>query len=139
MSSDQVELALVRSLPGAGNTSSLFCRNAARRVGHQREDVRPDASVIEIRQRVYQEVAALKIWFGRTIAIPPRLPGLLRDWMEKAVDQSPERTCLRVRLSTALAVFLLEDHIKASWNDRLGLGELSGLRRTTPALAIALK
>ena len=94
MSAQQVELAL-----GAVNFREKVILRlavfAGMRPGEllaiQREHVKPDASVIEIRRRVYRgKFATPKNGLVRTIAIPPSTASLLRDWMEKAVDQNPE-------------------------------------------------
>ena len=126
MSAQQVELAL----------GAVECREkvilrlavfAGMRPGEllavQREHVKPDASVIEIRRRVYRgKFAAPKNGLVRTIAIPPSTAALLRDWMEKAVDQNPETYVFAGETGQPLwRSSLLEDHIRAKL-EPIGLG-----------------
>jgi integrase len=57
----------------------------------QREYVKADGSVIEIRRAVYRgKFAVPKNCLLRTIAVPPRTASLLTDWMEEAVERNPE-------------------------------------------------
>ncbi|MGQ9652316.1 MAG: hypothetical protein ACUVXJ_19665 [Phycisphaerae bacterium] len=57
----------------------------------QREHVKPDAAVIEIRRRVYWgKFAAPNNGLARTIAVHPSTASQFREWMEKAVDQYPK-------------------------------------------------
>ena len=97
------------------------------------EHVKPDASVIEIRRRVYRgKFAAPKNGLVRTIAIPPSTAALLRDWMEKAVDQNPETYVFAGETGQPLwRSSLLEDHIRAKL-EPIGLGwvNFQVMRRT---------
>lgn len=103
----------------------------------QRGHVRPDASVIEIRQRVYRgKFASPKNGLVRTIAVPPSTAALLRDWMEKAVDQSPEAYVFAGETGQPLwRSSLLEDHVRAKL-EPIGLGwvNFQVLRRTHASL-----
>jgi integrase len=140
MSAQQVELAL-----GAVNFREKVILRlavfAGMRPGEllaiQREHVKPDASVIEIRRRVYRgKFAAPKNGLVRTIAIPPSTAALLRDWMEKAVDQNPETYVFAGETGQPLwRSSLLEDHIRAKL-EPIGLGwvNFQVMRRTHASL-----
>jgi len=139
MSADQVELALgaVEYRERVILRLAIF---AGMRPGEllaiQREHVRPDASVIEIRQRVYRKFAAPKNGLVRKIAVPPSTASLLRDWMEKAVDPNPEVYVFAGETGQPLwRSSLLEDHIRAKL-EPIGLGWVSFqvLRRTHASL-----
>ena len=140
MSADQVELALgaVEYRERVILRLAIF---AGMRPGEllaiQREHVRPDASVIEIRQRVYRgKFAAPKNGLVRKVAVPPSTASLLRDWMEKAVDQNPEVYVFAGETGQPLwRSSLLEDHIRAKL-EPIGLGwvNFQVLRRTHASL-----
>ena len=140
MCADQVELAL-GAVAYREQVILRLAIFAGMRPGEllaiQRENVRPDASVIEIRQRVYRgKFAAPKNGLVRTIAIPPSTATLLRDWMEKAVDQSPETYVFAGETGQPLwRSSLLEDHIRAKL-EPIGLGwvNFQVLRRTHASL-----
>ena len=140
MSAQQVELAL-----GAVNFREKVILRlavfAGMRPGEllaiQREHVKPDASVIEIRRRVYRgKFAAPKNGLVRTIAIPPSTAALLRDWIDKAVDQNPETYVFAGETGQPLwRSSLLEDHIRAKL-EPIGLGwvNFQVMRRTHASL-----
>jgi integrase len=103
----------------------------------QREHVRADASVIEIRQRVYRgKFAAPKNGLVRKIAVPPSTASFLRDWMEKAVDHNPKTYVFAGETGQPLwRSSLLEDHIRTKL-EPIGLGwvNFQVLRRTHASL-----
>jgi hypothetical protein len=79
---------VVDSAEEGHSTACGFRRDAT---GNSREHVSSDAKVIEIRRRVYRrKFADPKNGLVRTIAVPPMTAALLREWMERAVDRSPE-------------------------------------------------
>ena len=140
MSAQQVELAL-----GALNYREQVILRLAVFAGVrpgellaiQRENVKPDASMIEIRRRVYRgKFAAPKNGLARRIAIPPGTASLLRDWMEMAVDQNPEAYVFAGETGQPLwRSSLLEDHIRARL-ETIGLGwvNFQVMRRTHASL-----
>jgi len=140
MSADQVELALgaVEYREQVILRLSIF---AGMRPGEllaiQREHVRQDASVIEIRQRVYRgKFATPKSGLFRKIAVPPSTAFFLRDWMEKAVDHNPKTYVFAGETGQPLwRSSLLEDHIRAKL-EPIGLGwvNFQVLRRTHASL-----
>jgi len=103
----------------------------------QREHVKPDASVIEIRRRVYRgKFAAPKNGLVRTIAVPPSSASVLRDLMKKAVDRNPEAYVFAGETGQPLwRSSLLEDHIRAKL-EPIGLGwvNFQVMRRTHASL-----
>ena len=103
----------------------------------QRGHVKSDASAIEIRQRVYRgKFASPKNGLVRKIAVPPLTAALLRDWMEKAVDQDPDSYLFAGETGQPLwRSSLLEDHVRAKL-EPIGLGwvNFQVLRRTHASL-----
>lgn len=103
----------------------------------QRQHVSSEASIIEIRRRVYRgKFAVPKNGMDRTIAVPPRTASLLRDWMESAVDRDPQAHVFAGETGQPLwRSSLLEDHIKAKL-EPIGLGwvNFQVLRRTHASL-----
>jgi integrase len=103
----------------------------------QRQHVTSEASIIEIRRRVYRgKFADPKNGMVRTIAVPPRTASLLRDWMESAVDRDPEAHVFAGETGQPLwRSSLLEDHIKAKLEPiSLGWVNFQVLRRTHASL-----
>jgi len=140
MSAEQVEKAL----------AALECREklilqlaifAGMRPGEllaiQREHIKPDGSVIEIRRRVYRgKFADPKNGLFRTIAVPPRTASLLAEWMEKAVEPDPKACVFAGETGHPLwRSSLLDDHIKAKL-EPVGLGwvNFQVMRRTHASL-----
>lgn len=103
----------------------------------RRGNVKPDASVIEIRQRVYRgKFAAPKNGLVRTVAVPRSTAALLREWMDKAVEQDPEAYVFAGETGQPLwRSSLLEDHVRAKL-EPIGLGwvNFQVLRRTHASL-----
>ena len=103
----------------------------------QREHVKADGSVIEVRRRVYRgKFADPKNGLVRTIAVPPRTACLLAEWMEKAVEPNPEACLFAGETGHPLwRSSLLDDHIKAKLNP-IGLGwvNFQVMRRTHASL-----
>ena len=103
----------------------------------QREHVKHDASVVEIRRRVYRgKFATPKNGLIRKVAVPPSTASLLRDWLDKAVDQNPETYVFAGETGQPLwRSSLLEDHIRAKL-EPIGLGwvNFQVLRRTHASL-----
>ena len=145
MSGEDVELAL----SAVGDRERVILRLAVfagMRPGEllaiQREHVKPDASAVEIRQRVYRgKFATPKNGLVRTVAVPPSTATLLRDWMEKAVDQTPDAFVFAGETGQPLwRSSLLEDHIRAKL-EPLGLGwvNFQVMRRTHASLGHSAK
>ncbi|HVO98153.1 MAG TPA: tyrosine-type recombinase/integrase [Bryobacteraceae bacterium] len=103
----------------------------------QREHVKKDASVIEIRHRVYRgKFASPKNGLVRTVAVPPSTATLLRQWMENAVEPKPESFVFAGETGQPLwRSSLLEDYIKAKL-EPVGLGwvNFQVMRRTHASL-----
>ena len=103
----------------------------------QREHVSADASVIQIRQRVYRgKFATPKNGLVRTVAIPPSTATLLRQWMENTVEPSPESFVFAGETGQPLwRSSLLEDYVKAKL-EPIGLGwvNFQVMRRTHASL-----
>lgn len=108
----------------------------------QRKDVRPDACVIEIRQRVYRgKLASPKNGKIRSVAVPPGTAALLREWIEMAVEQEPEAFVFAGETGQPLwRSSLLEDYIKAKL-EPIGLGwvNFQVMRRTHASLGHSAK
>ena len=140
MSIEQVELAL----DTVGDREKVILRLAVfagMRPGEllaiQREHVIADASVIEIRQRVYRgKFASPKNGLVRKVAIPPLTATLLRQWMENAVEPNPASFVFAGETGQPLwRSSLLEDHIKAKLEPiSLGWVNFQVLRRTHASL-----
>lgn len=140
MSADQVELALgtVEDREKVILSLAVF---AGMRPGEllaiKREHVNADASVIEIRQRVYRgKFASPKNGLVRKVAIPPSTATLLRQWMETAVESKPESFVFAGETGQPLwRSSLLEDYIKAKLAP-VGLGwvNFQVMRRTHASL-----
>ncbi len=103
----------------------------------QREHVSADASVIEIRRRVYRgKFADPKNGLVRTVAVPPKTASLLGEWMETAVERTPEAHVFAGETGQPLwRSSLLEDHIKTKL-EPIGLGwvNFQVMRRTHASL-----
>ncbi len=103
----------------------------------KREHVSSDASVIEIRQRVYRgKFASPKNGLVRKVAVPPSTATLLRQWMESAVEPNPESFVFAGETGQPLwRSSLLEDYIKAKLAP-VGLGwvNFQVMRRTHASL-----
>lgn len=103
----------------------------------QREHVKPDASVIEIRRRVYRgKFATPRNGLVRIIAVPPDTASQLHCWMEAAVDQNPDAFVFAGETGQPLwRSSLLEDHIRAKL-EPIGLGwvNFQVMRRTHASL-----
>ena len=140
MSAEQVELAL-----GAVERREQIILQlavfAGMRPGEllaiQRENVKRDASVIEVRRRVYRgKFAVPKNGLVRMIAVPTWTASLLYEWMEMAVDQNPEAYVFAGETGQPLwRSSLLEDHIRAKL-EAVGLGwvNFQVMRRTHASL-----
>jgi hypothetical protein len=124
MSAAEVELAL--GSVGPGELLAI-----------QRDQVSPDASTIEIRQRVYRgKFASPKNGLVRKAAIPPDTASHLREWMENAVEPGPESFVFAGETGQPLwRSSLLEDYIKAKL-EPVGLGwvNFQVMRRTHASL-----
>jgi len=103
----------------------------------QREHVNADATVIEIRRRVYRgKFATPKNGLLRKIAVPPDTATQLHGWMEAAVDQNPDAFLFAGETGQPLwRSSLLEDHIRAKL-EPIGLGwvNFQVMRRTHASL-----
>jgi integrase len=140
MSAEQVELAL-SVLDFREQVIFQLAVFAGARPGEllaiQRKDVLPDASVVEVRQRVYRgKFAAPKNGLVRTIAVPPRTASLLREWIEEAVEPNPEAYVFAGETGHPLwRSSLLDDHIKTKL-EPIGLGwvNFQVMRRTHASL-----
>jgi integrase len=103
----------------------------------QRENVSADASVIEIRRRVYRgRFADPKNGLVRTVAVPPKTASVLREWLQQAVDRDPETNVFAGETGQPLwRSSLLEDHIKSKL-EPIGLGwvNFQVMRRTHASL-----
>jgi hypothetical protein len=103
----------------------------------QRKHVKPDASVIEIRRRVYRgKFAAPKSGLVRTIAVPQILLLSSTDGWRWQWTRIPTFMYLRVRLGNRSGgLSLLEDHIRAKL-EPIGLGwvNFQVMRRTHASL-----
>ena len=140
MSAEQVELAL-GVLEYREQVILQLAVFAGMRPGEllaiQRKHVKPDASVIEIRWRVYRgKFAAPKNGLVRTIAVPPDTASQLHRWMEMAVDQNPDVCVFAGETGQPLwRSSLLEDHIRAKL-EPIGLGwvNFQVMRRTHASL-----
>ena len=140
MSAEQVELALgtVEDREKVILSLAVF---AGMRPGEllaiKREHVNADASVIEIRQRVYRgKFASPKNGLVRKVAIPPSTATLLRQWMETAVESKLESFVFAGETGQPLwRSSLLEDYIKAKLAP-VGLGwvNFQVMRRTHASL-----
>jgi integrase len=140
MSGDQVETALA-AVEFREKVILQLAIFAGMRPGEllaiQREHVSADASVIEIRRRVYRgKFADPKNGLVRTVAVPPRTAGLLREWMEMAVDSNPGTHIFAGETGRPLwRSSLLDDHIRAKL-EPIGLGwvNFQVMRRTHASL-----
>lgn len=109
MSAEQVELA-IGAVEDREKVILRLAVFAGMRPGEllavQREHVKKDASVIEIRQRVYRgKFASPKNGLVRTVAVPPSTATLLRQWMENAVEPKSESFLFAGETGQPLEVF----------------------------------
>ena len=140
MSAEQVELA-IGTVEDREKVILRLAVFAGMRPGEllaiQREHVSADASVIQIRQRVYRgKFASPKNGLVRTVAVPPSTATLLRQWMENAVEPKPESFLFAGETGQPLwRSSLLDDYIKAKLKP-VGLGwvNFQVMRRTHASL-----
>jgi len=103
----------------------------------QREHVKKDASVIEIRHRVYRgKFASPKNWLGPDGCCPFVHRRPLRQWMQNAAEPKPESFVFAGETGQPLwRPSLLEDYIKAKL-EPVGLGwvNFQVMRRTHAGL-----
>jgi len=102
----------------------------------QREHVKPDASVIEIRRRVYRGSSRLQrtVWSVQSRSLP-RLPLCFANGWRRQWIRIPKRTCLRARPANRSGGLPCSKITSGpSWNRSAWAGELPVMRRTHASL-----
>ncbi len=112
-------------------------------LGLQRRHVRPDGAVVQVEQRVYRGVIddPKTRPSVRKVAVPPQTAGLLREWMDTAVQASPDAFVFGgERQKPVWRDTLLEDHIRPKLAP-LGLGwvDFQVMRATNASIGHRLK